>query len=371
MTATASPSYGVKEFSELLSPFLREKLEQARRDGDVETERVLATQYLIGPEESDYRDNEGLRHYNADCWAHFEGVQVQGVERFYRRLMVVEPVLGCAAHCRYCLRKNYDPFQNREDDLSRIARYIGEAEENAELREILVTGGDPFLSPSKLGVFLSSLAKYAAQIQVVRVATRVPLHQPSRVTPKLLGVLGADYPFRIEVGTQINHSAELFPEVVDAYAAVRERVDVIYNQGVLLAGLNDTVDELAALYDRCREMGVESHYLFHCVPIMGLSSLRLRLDDALALIRELSSSGLLSGRTKPMLTLMTDIGKLTLYEGTIIDRQESRILLQSHYDLKERRRWNPLWVLPENAEVDGEGKLRVWYEDGSQLRRDL
>lgn len=367
MSTLAEPpvlSQEVKDFPELLSPFLRQKLEEARERGDRTVEKVLSLQYLAGEEEQNHRANEGLRHYDADCLTTFEGVPIRGVERFYRRVMVVEPVLGCAAHCRFCLRKNYDPFRVDGEDLNRIARYIGEAPENEGLREILVTGGDPFLSPNKLGIFFAALAKHAPQVAIIRVATRVPIHQPSRVTDRLLGVLGADYPFRIEVGTQINHAAELFPEVREAYAKVREKVDIIYNQGVLLAGLNDSLEELVDLYDTTREMGVESHYLFHCVPIKGLSKLRLRLDRALELMRELSCCGEISGRCKPMLTLMTDIGKVTLYEGSIVARDGSRLLIQTHYSYEGRRRWNPHWELPDNAVIDDRGLLQVWYEDG-------
>jgi len=60
---------------------------------------------------------------------------------------------------------------------------------------------------------------------------------------------------------------------------------------------------------------------------------------------------------------MTDIGKITLYEGTILKHEGNRYLLQSAYSMMDRLRWNPGWLLPANAEVDEHGFLRIWYVD--------
>jgi lysine 2,3-aminomutase len=69
-----------------------------------------------------------------------------------------------------------------------------------------------------------------------------------------------------------------------------------------------------------------------------------------------------------MFTLLTDIGKITLYEGTILQRdgQSKRVLLQSAYRYDERMAWCPSWKLPENAQVDNDGYLQVWYLDDGE-----
>ena len=58
------------------------------------------------------------------------------------------------------------------------------------------------------------------------------------------------------------------------------------------------------------------------------------------------------------------IVEITLYDGSIVARRDGYVLLQSHYELQERLSWNPTWQLPERAEVDDNGRLRVWYLDG-------
>ncbi|GMV99173.1 MAG: hypothetical protein AMXMBFR84_03120 [Candidatus Hydrogenedentota bacterium] len=353
-----------KEFPELVSPYLRDKLREAEASNDQTVMRVLSRQYIETAGEASIRADEGLKHYEAGEKVYWENEPLAGVERLYRRVILFEPLYQCIAHCRYCLRRNYEPFHQSKDDIQRIARYVGQAPGHEELREILITGGDPFLVPQKVGDFLDAVAEHAPQIRIARVATRVPIHEPDRVNDKILDVLSKRYPFRIEVATQINHAAELFPEVEAAYRRVRD-IAPIYNQTVLLRGVNDTLDELVELCDRIRSLAIENHYLFHCVPIGGLNSLRTPLMRSIDLARQLSASGRISGRAKPQFCLMTAIGKITPYEGTIVDYRDNKFLLRSNYDYQERLEWNPSWKLPANGVVDEDGRLCVWYEDAA------
>jgi lysine 2,3-aminomutase len=65
-----------------------------------------------------------------------------------------------------------------------------------------------------------------------------------------------------------------------------------------------------------------------------------------------------------MFAAMTDIGKIIFYDGVILERKDNHCLLQSNYKLEDRLAWNPSWEMPDNAEVDDNGYLRVWYLDG-------
>ena len=352
-----------KSFPELVSPFLRSKLDEAVKNNDENVVRALSAQYIKPPDEVAIRIGEGLKHYEASADAYFEGKRLFGIERLYLRTIIFEPLDQCLAHCRYCLRRNYEHFQQTDEDIRRAARFIGLGKGHEQLKEILVTGGDPFLVPDKIKIFLDGIAEDAPQIEIVRIATRIPAQQPDRVNKKILAILAQKYPFIIEVPTQINHVAELFPEVEDAYRRILEVVRIVYNQTVLLKNINDTRDDLINLFDRLRSIGIENHYLFHCVPIGGLNHYRVPLMRAIELSRQISSSGRVSGRAKPKFCLMTSIGKITPYEGTIIDYKNNRYLLKSDYLYEDRISWNPNWKLPPDAELSKDGYLCVWYED--------
>jgi lysine 2,3-aminomutase len=348
-----------------ISSFISNKLSIAVKNNDQKMQDVLKKQfYLSGIKQKPGGDNGeySLKHYEASSIFEYEGHKIIGLERLYRNVLVVMPIMQCLANCRHCLRQNYLPFSLSNEDLSRIVKCISHAPELKEVRELLITGGDPFLIPAKLVRFLDELAQNKNQIEVIRIGSRIPIHQPSAINNNVLALLKRKYPFRLEMATQVNHGLELFPEVKEAFKAIREHV-VIYNQSVLLSGVNDNILDLVNLCNELRSLGIENHYIFHCVPIKEAEELRTTIDDSLKLIRGLTSSGLVSGRAKPQLTLMTDVGKITLYEGSILKKQGNKILLQTNYNYKDRLSWNPSWQLPANAQVDENGLLQVWYND--------
>jgi lysine 2,3-aminomutase len=351
-----------KRYNERISPFLKKQINKARTENRQDILKVLTTQFVFNKNETAISENEVTKHYDAAADFIFEGTQLFGVERLYKRQIVVDITLKCVAHCRHCLRRNYDPFILTNDDLSRIARFIGQSEVVKDVREILITGGDPFLVPKKLSHFLNELDKNAPSLEIVRVASRVPIHQPDWINDNILSILKKKYSFRVEMATQINHSIELFPEVREAYMKIRNCVSAIYNQTVLLKKINDTANDLVHLYDDLRSLGIESHYLFHCVPIGGIDWLRTSLVETMELADGILNSGMISGRAKPRVTFMTDIGKIALNESAIIRRDNDKVLLRSSYSLENRLKWNPSWKIPTSAIVEKNGMLSVWYK---------
>jgi lysine 2,3-aminomutase len=356
----AKGTFGIR-----VSSFINNKLTMAKNENNKKLENILQNQFYLSLKSQSENLNDSdyaLKHYEAASSYEFEGKKLLGLERLYRRTLVVEPILQCLANCRHCLRQNYSPFSLSTTDLSQIAKGINTLDSLKDVRELLITGGDPFLIPSKLIHFLNKLAEDETKIKIIRIASRIPIHRPSAINNALISLFKQKYPFRLEMATQINHNLELFPEVKDAYSRISEYVN-IYNQTVLLKGINDNVPDLINLCDELRYLGIENHYIFHCVPIKEAQEFRTSIDDSLKLIRDITSSGYISGRAKPQLALMTDVGKVTLYEGSIIDRSDDKILLQTNYNYNDRLKWNPSWTLPANAIINQNGLLQVWYKD--------
>ena len=78
-------------------------------------------------------------------------------------------------------------------------------------------------------------------------------------------------------------------------------------------------------------------------------------------------SRLFSGRAKPKYAVLSDIGKIVIYDGTVLAHREedNAVLLQSGFSYEDRVRWVPNWRLPASAEIDEDGLMRTWYPDGS------
>jgi lysine 2,3-aminomutase len=344
-------------FAEKVSPFLMEKLRVARTTpGQERVAEVLERQYERDDREESVASTDVTRHYEATL-AH-----LVGAERIYRTTALVEPTTTCAAHCRWCLRAQYEPLQMSDAQMEAFARYCGAQERSQDLTEILVTGGDPFLVPDKLDSLFTLMMRHAPNVHKYRIGTRIPLQAPERVGSKLLDVLRR-FSEHVEIGLHTNHAIELFPEVVEALQRLRRTGITIYNHTVLLRGVNDTLPELVDLCRRLRALSIETHYLFHCVPMIGMRHHRTSLRRGLELARQLANSGEISGRSRPVFALLTAVGKVVPYESTILAREGTRILLQTEFTAHERMQLNPMWRVPENAIVGDDGRLRVWYED--------
>ena len=355
------------DFREKVTPYLWRLLERLETDfgPDSPEANAIRLQYVRSTQEAHVAESDRMRHYFASAHVHFEGSPLKGVERLYRRTILIQPTMACAAHCRWCLRGQYPISSLRDKDFVSFAKYCGSPEQRDDLREVLVTGGDPFLVPQRLLLIFAELKKHAPNIRIVRIGTRVPVQDPGRVNPELLAVLGSVSSFSVEIGTHVNHPIELTPEAREAYARLREAGCTIYAQMVLLKGVNDRFEALRDLLNELRYLGIETHYLFHCVPMRGMSHHRTSVERGLELIRRISSSGEVPGRAKPMYTLMTDLGKTTLYEGSILDsNNENELLIQTNYRASAIQRWNPSWKVPESAHEDENGTMRVWYPDG-------
>ena len=355
-----------RPFRELIPTFLEEKLDQLKdRFGAESVDYLaLARQYVRSPEETEPAEESNLRHYEAGAKLVHDGRRMPGIERLYRRTLVIEPTLACAAHCRYCIRANYPRHNLTDEQLVAAAVYCGDAQNRDDLTEVLITGGDVLLVPDRIETLLQALIRHAPNIRIIRIATRIPAQDPRRVNDAVLATFRNKPSLRFELATQLNHRVELFPEVVEALQRIMDTGARVYAQNVLLAGVNDSLDALVDLYDALRGLGIEPHYLFHCVPMIGMAHLRTPLENAIDLARQISNCGRISGRAKPIAAAMTDIGKIVLYDGAIGRRDGRRVLLHGEYTLSERLRWNPQWPVPDSAVIDPSGRLSVWYLDG-------
>ena len=353
------------DFRELISPFLTAKLDEAEQQFGVESReyQALSRQYIKSSQEAIISDYSTRRHYEAELFDTACGHNLVGVERLYRRTVLLEPTTVCAAHCRWCLRGQYDVARLSDTEIDEALSYFSH---ETELQEVLLTGGDPLMVEKALTYILDGIEQKAPNIQVVRIGTRVPFQSPGRVKGELLKTLTKKRRFRLELGVHVCHPVEFWPESVEVLKVLNEAGVVIYNQHPLLKGVNDDEPTLSKLYDLMRQHGVESHYLFHAIPMRGMDHHRTSIQKGLDIVSHLTSSGYFSGRSKPLFCAMTDIGKIVLYHGSVVkrDREKNRVLLRSGYSFEERVRYNPSWKLPDSAEVDEDGFMNVWYLDG-------
>jgi lysine 2,3-aminomutase len=277
--------------------------------------------------------------------------------------MVITLHSKCASECVYCLRGHYDEFTLSQESIINAAKYCKEQEATG-LKEVLLTGGDPLFIYKSLEDSIKSLAEIADNIKIVRIGTRMPVYCPNKFDARIYDLLEKySKRFIFEIALQVNHYVELTSQAVDVIKKLQEVGCRIYSQNVLIKDVNDDIDTLVKLYNDLRYYGVEAHYLFHTVPVKGTSNFRTTVQKGIDLIRELTSSGRISGRAKPQYALLTDVGKVVLYEDTIVGRDGQHLILDTKFKFCDRLKWNANYVLPNSALIKSDGTIEVKYLD--------
>jgi len=220
-----------------------------------------------------------------------------GVLRKYRGRALLVTTGSCAVHCRYCFRRHF-PYAEDTAAANGWRGAVCLIEADREIDEVILSGGDPLsLATSKLAEVTTALADIP-HLRRLRIHTRLPIVLPERVDTTLVDWLRA-LPWPVTVVVHANHARE-FDEGVDAaLARLRSVGALLLNQAVLLRGVNDSVDALAALSERGHAAGVLPYYLHQLDRVQGTA--HFEVPDARAIELHRSLSARLSGYLVPRL----------------------------------------------------------------------
>jgi len=222
---------------------------------------------------------------------------VEGIVHRYPDRVLLKAVHVCPVYCRFCFRREMvGPEGLGTLTPAALDAAIAYIAGRPEIWEVILTGGDPLvLSPRRLRDMMERLAAIE-HVKIVRFHTRVPVVDPARIDAALIDALKASGKTTY-VALHANHPRE-FTE--DAHAAIARIVDagmVMISQTVLLKGVNDDADVLAALMRTFVENRVKPYYLHHPDLAPGTSHFRLTLAEGRALTERLR--GRVSGLCQP------------------------------------------------------------------------
>jgi len=188
----------------------------------------------------------------------------------------------CAAYCRYCTRSRLVSNATGYDFHPEFDRQIEYIRNHPEIRDVLLSGGDPLLfSDDKLENLLKQL-RAIPHVEFLRIGTRIPIFLPQRITPELCAMLKKYHPLFISIHS--NHPRELTTEVRDALARLAEAGIPLGNQSVLLKHVNDDLTVMRALVQKLLMCRVKPYYLYQCDLITGSSHLRAGVRKGLELM---------------------------------------------------------------------------------------
>ena len=187
-----------------------------------------------------------------------QGLAANGVIKKYRGRVLLIASGACPLHCRYCFRREF-PYSAQLAARADWAPAIAALRTVTDAKEAILSGGDPLsLSNRRLGELIARIADTA--VKTVRIHTRFPIAIPERVDDGLLRVLRGTRLATVLV-VHTNHANELDAHVERALHGLRPALTALLNQSVLLRGVNDDVQTLAALSERLLGCGVLPYYL--------------------------------------------------------------------------------------------------------------
>ncbi|MEA1993403.1 MAG: KamA family radical SAM protein [Euryarchaeota archaeon] len=199
-----------------------------------------------------------------------ENTKMPGLQHKYLQTALVLATNRCASYCRYCFRKRLVGLPTKEimSRFSDMTKYI---EKHEEINNVLITGGDPFILPTRIiEKFLEKLSTIS-HLDFIRFGTKVPVTFPDRILKdkKLLTLLQNNSlkDRRIYVVTQFNHPKEITKKSISTVNKLILSGVIVNNQTVLLKGVNDNPETLAELQNRLVSIGVNPYYVFQCRPV--------------------------------------------------------------------------------------------------------
>ena len=268
------------------------------------------------------------------------------IHRFRDRVVILANS-HCAMRCRFCFRKRewangaeLPPISDAE--LAVMVEYL---HAHPEVREILLSGGDPLMLPEKRLLEVVHQLKKVPSIDVIRVASRIPVVWPERITTSLAQALG-DIP-GIWFATHFNHPREVTPESSAACTRLVKAGVPVINQTVLLKGVNDDAEILADLFRKLTALRVKPYYLFHVDPVRGVRHFATGIECGLEILKTFRST--LSSLAVP--TFAIDLpeggGKVALQPDYRVDGKypdihgKKLIAYEEHPSTKVKSRKNP------------------------------
>lgn len=233
-----------------------------------------------------------------------------GVLQKYRGRALLVATGSCAIHCRYCFRRHF-PYAEETAARDGWREAVDLIRQDASIEEVLLSGGDPLsLSNGKLAELTGALADIP-HLRRLRIHSRLPIVVPERVDDGLMAWLST-LPWPVTLVVHANHANEFDGTVDAALGRLRAAGVHLLNQAVLLRGVNDSVDALAALSERGFAAGVLPYYLHQLDRVAGVA--HFEVDDAHARALHAGLAARLSGYLVPRLVreIPGDTGKRPL-----------------------------------------------------------
>lgn len=190
----------------------------------------------------------------------------------------------CSSACQYCTRSRIINKGKGKLNIDKAIEYINE---HTEVRDVIISGGDPFtLSNQQLDSILSKL-HFISHVEVIRIGTKVPVVLPQRFEDKDLISILEKYWNKLWINIHFSHPAELTIETKRVCLMLTKLGIPIGSQTVLLKGVNDNIDVMKELMQKLLTCKVRPYYLYQMDQVVGGKYFQTPIQTGLDIIKGL------------------------------------------------------------------------------------
>ncbi|HEX2324186.1 MAG TPA: KamA family radical SAM protein, partial [Chloroflexota bacterium] len=233
----------------------------------------------------------------------------------------------CPIYCRFCTRKRKvsEPGWWNKETLKLGIDYI---REHREVRDIIISGGDPMMLPDHMIEWILSELRAIPHVEILRIGSRVPCALPQRITPELCEIIKRYHP--VYVNTHFNHPREV-TEVAKKHCGMLADAGVpIGCQTVLLKGVNDDPAVMKELMQKLLTIRVRPYYIYQADLTKGTNYFRTRVEKGLEIIKGLR--GHTSGLAVPHFVIDAPGGggKIPLLPEYVVEINDQEVVMRNY-----------------------------------------
>ena len=304
-------------FKMAITPYYASLMDRSYRLCSIRLQAVPRIKEL----EKDQSDMDDPLHEEVDS-------TIPGLTHRYpdRVLLLVTKI--CSMNCRHCTRRRmvgHEDYHLSRGDIDRAVDYIRRHE---EIRDVLISGGDPFTLSNEALERIISAIRDIDHVEIIRIGSRTPAVMPMRITDDLVNMLKKYHP--IYVNTHFNHYDEITAEAAAACAKLADAGIPLGNQSVLLRDVNDCPRIMKKLMQQLLRIRVKPYYIYQCDLTSGIGHFRTSISKGIEIIEALR--GHTTGMAVP--TFVVDApgggGKIPLMPNYEVSYSDKRVVLRNY-----------------------------------------
>ncbi|MCC8023656.1 MAG: KamA family radical SAM protein [Clostridiales bacterium] len=268
-------------------------------------------------------NNEGERDPSGEEFTNPAGI----VTRRYPDRLILNVTNACSRFCRHCQRRRRIAGEDFAAPWEEIEASIQYVRDNPEVRDVLITGGDPLTLPDETLERILKAVREIPHVEMIRIGTRTLVTMPQRITPELVDMMKKYHP--VCVSTQFNPPREITPESRKACRLLRDNGFLMNNQMVLLKGVNDDEVAVRLLNQQMLMIGVRPYYIFHAKDVIGTLHFQTTIERGVEILEYLqgNTSGLCIPRY--IYSAPAGLGKIPMAPNKVVEHTDTHMVLRT------------------------------------------